>query len=109
CLTRLNTFPSLRSRRKQSSRSERQPVRRLNPCPPQKYVNVTTYLPLSAPRPGLYTRVLISINDRKEFSMKKLKYLGFAVVLGVVSLLGAGSFNQTFAQGNTPQDFVAPK
>ena len=41
--------------------------------------------------------------------MKKLKYLGFAVALGVVSLLGAGSFNQTtYAQGNTPKDFVAP-
>src|SRR6476469_898904 len=45
---------------------------------------------------------------RKECSMKKLKYLGFAVALGVVALLGAGSFNQTYAQGNTPKDFVAP-
>ena len=41
--------------------------------------------------------------------MKKLKYLGFAAALGVVSLLGAGSLNQTiYAQGNTPKDFVAP-
>src|SRR6185295_19375989 len=46
--------------------------------------------------------------DRKDFSMMKLKYLGFAVALGVVALLGAGSFNQTYAQGNTPKDFVAP-
>jgi len=41
--------------------------------------------------------------------MKMLKYLGFAVALGVVALFGAGSFNQTiYAQGNTPKDFVAP-
>src|SRR5690349_7386570 len=43
------------------------------------------------------------------FSMKKLKYLGFAVALGVVALLGAGSFSQTtYAQGNTPKDSVTP-
>src|SRR3954454_6352889 len=50
----------------------------------------------------------MSNNDRKEFSMKKLKNLGFAVALGAVALL-AGSFSQTtYAQGNTSKDFVAP-
>src|SRR3954471_18001489 len=41
--------------------------------------------------------------------MKKLKYLGFAAALGVVTLLGASTLNQTtYAQGNTAKDVVAP-
>src|ERR1051325_1217803 len=41
--------------------------------------------------------------------MKKYTFFGFAVALGLLSIVAAGNLHQTtFAQGNTPEDFEAP-
>ena len=40
--------------------------------------------------------------------MKKLMFSGYTAALALIALIAAGSFQQTFAQGNSGKDFVAP-